>query len=171
LGSGHIFGAPYNLFKTKDSYLYIAIANDRTWEAFCSALSLVNLQKDERFRKAKERVSNKTVLESLVGEKLASLQTSEVEHALIDTGVPFGKFNTVKTLLEDRHFLGRKILREYQQGNKSYRSVVNPAIVDGKRIAANRPPPILGADTEKVLRSVLKIDSKRLRELRKKGIV
>jgi crotonobetainyl-CoA:carnitine CoA-transferase CaiB-like acyl-CoA transferase len=171
LGSGHIFGAPYNLFKTKDSYVYIAIANDRTWEAFCNALSLANLQKDERFRTANERVSNKTVLESLVGEKLASLQTSEVEQALLDSGVPFGKFNTVKTLLEDRHFLGRKLLREYQHGNKSYRSIVNPAVVDGKRITADRTPPILGADTEKVLRRVLKIDSKRLRDLKKKGIV
>ncbi|MFI5421693.1 MAG: CaiB/BaiF CoA transferase family protein [Nitrososphaerales archaeon] len=137
LGSGHIFGAPYNLFKTKDSYVYIAIANDRTWEAFCSALSLVDFQKDERFRTAKERVSNKTILESLVGEKLVSLQASEVEQALIDTGVPFGKFNTVKTLLEDPHFLGRKLLREYRHGNKSYRSIVTPAVVDGKRIAAD----------------------------------
>ena len=171
LGSGHIFGAPYNLFKTKDSHVYIAIANDRTWEAFCSALSLQDLARDERFRAAKDRVFNKSILEAIVGEKILSLQTADLEQALLDTGVPFGKFHSVKTLLEDRHFLGRKLLREYRHEARPYRSIVNPDIVDGKRAVADKSPPVLGADTEKVLRGWLGIGAGRFRKLKEKGIV
>ncbi len=38
LGSGHIFGSPYNLFKLSDGLIYIAIASDSHWEAFCTSL-------------------------------------------------------------------------------------------------------------------------------------
>ena len=35
LGSAHIFGAPYNLFKTKDGHVYIAVTGNKDWISFC----------------------------------------------------------------------------------------------------------------------------------------
>jgi glutaryl-CoA transferase len=171
LGSGHIFGAPYNLFKTRDSYMYIAIANDQTWEAFCKALLLQDLFADPQFRTSKDRVAQKVSLESLVAVKLENLSTAQVESALLGTGVPFGKFNTVKSLLEDQQFTGRKLLRKFAHQGRDYRGIVNPAVVNGKRAAATRGPPVLGADTERVLSAFLKISPKKLKNLKNRGII
>ncbi|MDA4129638.1 MAG: CoA transferase [Thaumarchaeota archaeon] len=171
LGSGHIFGAPYNLFKTKDERIYIAVANDRTWQAFCKSLSFSDLLNDERFQTGRDRVAKKKILEALVQKKLKETRYSEIEEALINSGVPFGKFNTVKTLLRDQHFLGREILRKYKYGKKPFRTIVNPAVVSGKRPVASDAPPVLGADTEKVLQTVLGMDPKELQRLKTKRII
>ena len=171
LGSGHIFGAPYNLFKTKDSLVYIAIANDRTWEAFCKSLSLEELFKDLRFRTAKDRVAQKAVLEELVAQKLALLSIDQIERSLLGTGVPFGKFNTVRSLLEDEQFLGRKILKKFNSQGREYRSIVSPVVVDGKRVSADGDPPVLGADTERVLTAFLKMPPAKLKDLKSRGII
>jgi crotonobetainyl-CoA:carnitine CoA-transferase CaiB-like acyl-CoA transferase len=171
LGSGHIFGAPYNLFKTKDGFVYIAIANDTVWQSFCKSFSFRDLLNDRKFLTAKDRVSRKKSLENIVAHRLKKLKSSQIEGALIDSGVPFGRFNTVRTLLKDTHFLGRGILKEYKLCSRRYRTIVNPTIINGSRRFAKESPPVLGADTEKVLRTVLDIDPRKLREFKTKGII
>ena len=64
LGSGHIFGAPYNLFRTKDGLVYVAIANDSAWESFCRALRFRELLSDGKFRYAEDRVRNRAARRS-----------------------------------------------------------------------------------------------------------
>ncbi|MDA4111515.1 MAG: CoA transferase [Thaumarchaeota archaeon] len=171
LGSGHIFGAPYNLFRTKDGFVYIAVANDSVWQSFCKSLSFQDLLDDKRFRLAKDRVSKKKSLESIIARRLRKMESAHIEESLLGSRVPFGKFNTVKTLLQDPHFLGKGIMKEYEYGQKRYRTIVNPVIVDGSRLSASGSPPVLGADTEKVLRTILGMNSTKLRELKTKGII
>jgi CoA:oxalate CoA-transferase len=171
LGSGHIFGAPYNLFKTKDGFVYVAIANDRSWESFCKALNFRELLSDKKFQDAKDRVRNKKLVEEKVAQSLSKLKNNLIEAALKDTGVPFGKFNTVSSLLKDPHFLGRGILNEYEYGKKKYRTIVSPSIVDGSRPFAKDSPEAVGASTERVLKDVLGIKARGLDLLRREGVI
>jgi len=171
LGSGHIFGAPYNLFKTNDGFVYIAIANDSSWESFCRALGFQELFSEKKYRSAKDRVSNKKGLEESVARGISGLKTAEIEAALNGTGVPFGKFNTVTSLLKDPHFLGRGLLKEYRYGKKKYRTIVSPAIVDGSRLFAKSSPVEVGANTKSVLRDVLGIKAHDLDKLKLEGVI
>ena len=43
LGTTHVFGAPYNLFRTRDGFVYIAVAGDKTWVSFCQSLGFLDL--------------------------------------------------------------------------------------------------------------------------------
>jgi len=171
LGAGHIFGAPYNLFKTKDGHVYIAIANDRTWESFCRALKLDKLLAEKKFHHSKDRVKNKIELEKAVAKQLRKIKTVGIEVALKDTGVPFGKFNTVKTLLNDPHFLGRGILKDYEYANKKYRTIVSPVIVNHSRPFSKKSPPEVGANTSAVLTEVLGITPTILERLKREKII
>ena len=171
LGSGHIFGSPYNLFKLCDGLVYVSVASDSHWRAFCSCLGFKDLLDDEKYLKAADRVRLKESLERMVSLRISKMKTSEVAAKLQDGGVPFGKFNTVGSLLEDPHFLEREILKPYHFSGKEYRTIVNPAIVDGQRPFASGNPPKLGADTRQVLRSVLKLKKRELDAIHAKGVI
>ncbi len=171
LGSGHIFGSPYNLFKTVDSYVYIAIASDGHWKAFCSQLGFVDLLEQGRFRHAADRVRLKKTLERAVARRLAKMTINQIELQLRNSGVPFGRFNTVHSLINDPHFLGRGLLKRYRYAGKKYRTTVNPSVIDGRRSYAEEDPPRVGEDSDSVLRSVLRLKKKELNSLRSRGIV
>jgi crotonobetainyl-CoA:carnitine CoA-transferase CaiB-like acyl-CoA transferase len=171
LGSGHIFGSPYNLFRTKDGFLYIAIASDAHWQSFCSSLGFSDLLKKKSFEKTVNRVRLKGQLEKIVASRLRKLPTEQVESRLRRSGVPFGRFNTVRSLLQDPHLLGREILKGYSYLGKDFRTIVNPALVDEERPYAKGDPPELGEDTDNVLRSVLGKTKTELKSLRSKHVI
>ena len=171
LGSTHIFGAPYNLFKTRDGFVYIAIANDAAWKAFCKAFSFDELLENKLYQTNSDRVKRKEELETLLSKRLENFQADEISRKLKDTGVPYGKLNTAKSLLEDAHFLSRDILKSYSYGGRNFRTIVNPSVISGRRLFAAKSPPDLGADTSKILRSLLKMKPKEVSRLRKMRVI
>ncbi|HYB04208.1 MAG TPA: CaiB/BaiF CoA-transferase family protein [Nitrososphaerales archaeon] len=171
LGSGHIFGSPYNLFRTKDGFVYVSISGDSQWQAFCRKLGFSDLLKEKKYERASDRVARKKALERLVASHLSKFKNSEIESRLRNSGVPFGKFNTVASLLKDPHFLERDLLKPYKFGGKRYRTIVNPSVVDGSRFFAESNPPKVGEDTEKILKTILGYDSKKINLLRSKGAI
>ncbi len=171
LGSGHIFGSPYNLFKTKDGHVYIAIASDAHWQAFCSKLGFSDLLENKNYQGAQDRVRLKKSLERTIAQRIAKLSDREIGSRLRDSSVPFGVFNTVASLLKDPHFLSRHLLKDYQYSGKKFRTIVNPAVVDGERPFAKNDPPQIGDDTEKVLREILDLEKADIRSLRLKGVI
>ena len=107
----------------------------------------------------------------MVAQKLSKLKFSEIEVALKDAAVPFGKFNTVASLLKDPHFLGRGILKEYNYGKKKYRTIVNPVLVNSSRPFAKDSPEAVGANTESVLSDILGIKAHNLERLKRERVI
>ncbi|MDG6997381.1 MAG: CoA transferase [Nitrososphaerota archaeon] len=171
LGTTHIFGSPYNLFKTKDALVYIAIANDKAWQELCKALDFTDLLAAKKYSTSTERVKNKEELERKVGSKLANISYRKIARVLQDTGVPFAKMNTAKSLLKDPHFLGRGILKQYRYDSARFRTIVNPSIVGSKRPYAAESPPSVGEHTEQVLRSLLHLEKKQIDELKAAQVI
>jgi crotonobetainyl-CoA:carnitine CoA-transferase CaiB-like acyl-CoA transferase len=171
LGTSHIFGAPYSLFRTKKGFVYIAIASDDAWRSFCGALGFDDLLADARYATNASRVGNKVRLERIIARRLGRFDCEEIVKALKDRGVPVAKMNTTKSLIEDPHFMASGILKEYKYLGKRYRTVVNPPIIDGRRRYTTRSPPELGADTDDVLKSLLGIDRDKMNLLRKDKVI
>ena len=171
LGTAHLFGAPYNLFKTSDGYLYIAVANNKAWTSFCRSLGFDDLLKDKRFTTNSDRVKRKKKLEHFISTRIMKMSTSQLVKKLKDSGVPFGKLNTAKSLLKDRGLSGTGIIREYSYSGKKFRTVVNPSIVNGSRQFAARSPSKLGADTKSVLKSLLHITDHDIMDLKKSQVI
>jgi crotonobetainyl-CoA:carnitine CoA-transferase CaiB-like acyl-CoA transferase len=171
LGTTHIFGAPYNLFRVKDAKVYVAVANDGAWESFCKALGFEDLLASRKYKTSTDRVKNKTELEKIVARRMSRISFNQIEKSLQNRGVPFAKLNTARSLVLDPHFLGRDILKKYEYARKKFRTVVNPSVVDGWRPYAARSPPSLGEDTDSVLKSVLHLSEREIRELRSEHVI
>ncbi len=171
LGSTHIFGAPYNLFKTRDGHVYIAVAGDKDWISFCDSLGFEDLAARSDYSFSAGRVENKKRLEEELSKRLRIIDTESVEKALLTARVPFSRLNTAKTLQYDPQFKARKLLGNYSFGGKSFKTIVNPSLLNGKRHYAKKNPPSLGQHTSEVLRDVLKIEAKEIQRLAEARIV
>ena len=151
LGTRHLFGAPYNLFKTKDGYIYIAIANDQAWLSFCKSIGFEDLLREKKYSDNQSRVLRSVKLEGIIAKRLGRLSTSYLVNRLKYSGVPFAKMNTAKSLLRDRNLHGSGIIREYSYSGKKFRTAVNPPIINGTRRFTRMPPSTLGEVTGSVL--------------------
>ena len=50
MGSRHPSIAPFEAFKTEDSYIIIAAGNDKLFNNLCNVLEIPTISKDERFK-------------------------------------------------------------------------------------------------------------------------
>ena len=176
LGSTHIFGAPYNLFRTSDGWVYIAVAGDSDWDSFCNALEFADLHSREEYRTREDRVRNKTTLESIIGSRISRMKTGEVCRKLKKWRVPSSALNTAKSLLSDPHFRSRGLLLTYhlasaEGGERTYHSIVNPAVINGRRVYASKSPPKLGGDTESILMDIVGLSAKEISALEREKVI
>lgn len=171
LGSTHVFGAPYGLFRTADGYIYLSIVSDKHWRDFCEALGFRDLLEDPRYASNRDRVSRKAELEEEVGKRLSRYYTQELLKILHRRRIPAAPLYRVSNLLSDSHLASRKILGEVSWKGRAVRVALNPIRIDGERYSKQGDPPKLGGDTEWVLTSLLGMDRGEVEKLRRDGVI
>lgn len=171
LGAEHIFGAPYNLFETRNGFVYIAVAGDKTWSSFCESLGYHDLLKMGEYSTNAKRVLHKKSLERTISNRLSKLSSESIMNRLTGSEVPCSKLNTVKSLLRDPHFLAAGALNDYVYSGKRFRTVVNPTKINGLRSFNRNSPRELGSDTKSVLTELLGMTSAELSVLKKTSVI
>ena len=171
-GTAHPNIVPYQAFPTKDSWLMLAVGNDRQYEVFCAVAGKPALAKDRRFRTNADRVSNR---EALVGEigKICRLKTTAAWVRLLGAAaVPCGPINNLAEVFEDAQVKHRKLrfdLRHARGGRLP--QVRQPALFARMDSVSTEPPPLLGAHTEKVLSDELGLTSDEILSLKGDGTI
>jgi crotonobetainyl-CoA:carnitine CoA-transferase CaiB-like acyl-CoA transferase len=95
MGNAHPSISPYELYRTADRDLVLAIGNDRQFGALCDRLGAPNLAADERFSTNTARVNNRHVLRTELERRLATRPASAWVAILNDAGVPAGEVNDI----------------------------------------------------------------------------
>lgn len=81
-------GAPYALYATKDSYLFVGALINRHFRAFCDVLGLPELAKDPRYKTMATRVDNHPELREQIEAVTKRRTSAEWEVLLSDKNVP-----------------------------------------------------------------------------------
>jgi crotonobetainyl-CoA:carnitine CoA-transferase CaiB-like acyl-CoA transferase len=155
-GNSHPSIVPYDSFATGDGYLSIAVINESLWERFCAMLGLESLTEDARFATNAERVAHKAELYAILVPKLASMSGAALFEALRGAGVPVGKVQDLREVFDSEQVRAMSIERRIQHpvaGEVS--QIAAPFHFHGG--AADRdpaPPPVLGQDSDRVLRGL-----------------
>ncbi|MES1931653.1 L-carnitine dehydratase/bile acid-inducible protein F [Salinisphaera shabanensis T35B1] len=171
-GWRHRVSAPYQALATRDGYLMLGCANQRTWERFCN--DVVNKPEwieDPRFATNSDRGRNVEELEALIEEVFASEDTDTWRARCDEAGVPAGPINTFSQALSDPHYVERGMVQEFEHptaGNVKTLGFASKFSSTPQQI--RRPSPLLGEHTEEVLAD-MGIDAARLAELRASGAV
>jgi len=100
-GNAHPNLVPYQLFKTKDRAVVIAIGNDPQWQSACGALGLQDLATDPALDTNAGRLAQRERVVSAITNRLSMDTADRWLGALDAVGVPCGVVRTVKEALAD----------------------------------------------------------------------
>ena len=127
LGSRHPSIAPFEAFKTKDSYIIIAAGNDKLFENLCKALNLDDLITDNKFKSNSSRSQNMDNLKKIFEDKLVNKTTSEWVKLLESLKIPCGPIYNIKEAVENPQIEARNmIVKAYHKVIGDFKLAGNP---------------------------------------------
>jgi crotonobetainyl-CoA:carnitine CoA-transferase CaiB-like acyl-CoA transferase len=100
-GNAHPNLVPYQLFRTSDRPMVIAVGNDAQWLACCRALERRDLAEEVRYLANAGRVEHRTALVRTLSETLETRPAAEWLERLAKNGVPAGVVRQVSEALGD----------------------------------------------------------------------
>lgn len=144
--------APYESFATKDSYLQLAAGNNRIWLKLCDVLNLPELPADPRFRTNADRVAHRDALHEILEARFRTEGAAHWEDVLLAQGVPCSRVRNLADVAADPQVAALELLAPVAHSKiPNLRMVDFPVKIDGRRAAAQLPPPAVGEHTNEVL--------------------
>ena len=110
MGSRHPSIAPFEAFKTKDSYIIIAAGNDKLFEKLCNLLQIPEVSKDPKFSDNSSRAKNMDELKKILEEKLLSKKTGDWVSEMEKDKIPCGPIFNIKEAVENPQIESRNMI-------------------------------------------------------------
>jgi crotonobetainyl-CoA:carnitine CoA-transferase CaiB-like acyl-CoA transferase len=172
LGNAHPNIVPYQTFRTADGDIILACGNDNLFRKFCEVAGCQDLARDARFETNAGRVENRDAITALLADIFAKRTTREWVEGLEAAGVPNGPINNIRQVFEEPQAIARRLRFELPHPTAgSVPLVASPMRFSATPVEQKRAPPILGENTEEILREVLGLDAGAIAELRAARIV
>ena len=127
MGSRHPSIAPFEAFKTKDSYIIIAAGNDKLFNELCSVLQKKDLIKNDKFATNDQRCRNMDELKEIFEGILIKKKTSEWINIFSPRKIPCGPINNIKEAVENEQTIARNmIVKTYHKKIGEFKLAGNP---------------------------------------------
>ena len=127
MGSRHPSIAPFEAFKTKDSYIIIAAGNDKLFAKLCDVLKIPETSNDERFNSNSLRCENMDQLKEIFEKQLNSKTTNEWVKEMEALKIPCGPIFNIKQAVENPQIQERNmIVKSYHKIIGEFKSAGNP---------------------------------------------
>jgi itaconate CoA-transferase len=120
MGLAHPSIAPYGVFRSKDGKdILISIQSEREWKKLCAeVLGAPQLPGDPRFANMVERVRNRALTDTTVGDVFATLARDTLLERLAKADIAFAEVNTMADLTKHPHL--RRVTVDTPAGPVSY---------------------------------------------------
>ena len=154
MGSRHPAIAPFEAFRTKDSYIIIAAGNDKLFEKLCNILEISQIFNDERFNSNSLRSKNMEELKIILENKLSSKTTSEWVSQMEKEKIPCGPIYNIKEAVENPQVKSRNmIVKAHHKVIGDFKLAGNPIKMSSYKDETTRGDiPDLDEHREKILK-------------------
>jgi crotonobetainyl-CoA:carnitine CoA-transferase CaiB-like acyl-CoA transferase len=165
-------GVPARVFTCADGDIMLVVGNDSQFEKCCRVLGHPELAADPRFVRNNDRVEHRNelmpILEKLFLTKPCKYWLDELERA----GVPAGPINDFAQVFADEQVRSRGMEVKVRHPFREDLSLIrNPITFSETPVTDYAAPPLLGQNTEEVLKGKLGFDDARIAELRAAKVV
>ena len=156
MGSRHPSIAPFEAFKTKDSYIIIAAGNDKLFENLCKALNLGDLIDDKKYNTNSSRSENMDELKKILENKLKDNSTKNWVQTLEELKIPCGPIYNIKEAVENPQVEARNmIVKAYHKVIGDFKLAGNPIKMSSYKDEKIRGDiPDLDEHREKILKEI-----------------
>jgi crotonobetainyl-CoA:carnitine CoA-transferase CaiB-like acyl-CoA transferase len=172
LGNAHPNIVPYQVFVASDGHIIVAVGNENQFARMCEVIGRSELASDARFATNASRVNNRDELIAILQGIFAARTMRDWLESLERAGVPCGPINTVADVFADPQVQARGLKLDLPHPSIGLvPSVANPIKYSATPISYSSAPPMLGADTDEILREMIGVPPEEIARLRKAGIV
>ena len=171
-GNAHPNIVPYQTFQTSDGWIIVAVGNDGQFRKFVEAGGRPELADDERFATNPSRVRHRDTLVPILAEMVKTRGKADWIGTLEAAGVPCGPINELDEVFDNEQVVARgmQVSLPHPCG-ADVKLVRNPIRMSATPPDARTAPPLLGAQTEDVLRDMLGYDDERIAALKAKQAI
>ncbi|VWB25066.1 L-carnitine dehydratase/bile acid-inducible protein F [Burkholderia lata] len=171
-GNAHPNIVPYQTFQTRDGWIIVAVGNDGQFRKFVEAGGQPALADDERFATNPSRVRHRDTLVPILAEMVKTRDKADWIGALEAAGVPCGPINDLDEVFDNEQVVARgmQVSLPHPCGADA-KLVRNPIRMSATPPEARTAPPLLGAQTDDVLRDMLGYDDAKIAALRAKQAI
>ena len=140
--------------ETKDGYINMAIASERTYQGLAAAAGRPDWITDPRFAKYLDRRTNWGALMDEVEAWSRGLTTVACQALLDKNGVPASPYRTVKEAMADPQLEHRDAFAEVADAGGTFKVINPPFRMSASRTRAGARAPALGEHTDEILGQV-----------------
>lgn len=154
-GNGHPNIVPYRTYPAADGDLALAVGNDRQFAVLATEVGHPEWAGDHRFATNPERVRHRELVDSMIGDVLATRTREEWVEVFDRVGIPSGPINQVSEALSSPQTTAREMVVEMEHSVAGQLRMLGlPIALSDTPASIRHEPPALGADTETVLAEV-----------------
>jgi len=172
MGNAHPNIVPYEDFPTADGNMVLTVGNDAQFARLCDVLSHPEWASDDRFATNPARVANRRALIPKLRQATVMRSTREWVDVLERAGVPCGPVNTLDQVFDDPQVLARGMKQSlHHPALGEVPSVGNPVKLKLTPVSYRMAPPLLGGQSEQVLRKIAGLSPDAIKALRDQGVI
>jgi formyl-CoA transferase len=171
-GNAHATIVPYQTFKARDQWIIVGVGNDRQFQSLCALIGNAELANDERFATNPRRVANRDELIALLADIFVTEDGAIWLTGMTQAGIPCGPINTVDQVFEHPQIQHRQMVVEVPHPTAGSVRVVGPPVIMSDTPAQVRShPPLLGEQTDEILRGRIGLSQDEIARLRNDGAI
>lgn len=172
---GHRGGSPTGMYPCApggpNDYVYMLISDTRMWDRLCVTIGRDDLLTDERFESGRLRIQHADALDAEIAEWTRRHTKFEAMRILCEGGVAASAIYDTIEVMEDPHLRARGFVQTVQHPASGQVTLMGSPLRMSESSVPIRPAPLLGADTDEVLASELRLAATELEDLRAGGAI
>lgn len=154
-GNHDRFVAPYGIFEARDGWAVIIADTQKRFEALCDVLGLPELKTDEQFSDNAARIRNRDLLAEKIEAVTRGMFRREIEQKLLAADFPASEVLPFIEAYTSEHANVTNVTEMvWQEKIGNIRFYNNPLRFDDQICPIRRGAPLLGQDTDEILKSV-----------------
>jgi crotonobetainyl-CoA:carnitine CoA-transferase CaiB-like acyl-CoA transferase len=174
MGNRDVWMSPHNCFRCagEDEWVTIACGTEDEWQALCSTIGHPQLVTDPRFRTAADRKAHEDEVEVLITAWTTPRGKWDVTRMLQAVGVAAFPSMNSKDLAEDPHLNERGFftrLPHPEVGVQTHTGI--PWRLSNGPNGVRKPAPLLGEDTDTVMRDILHCSDEEIAKLKEQKVL
>ncbi|MDE2446003.1 MAG: CoA transferase [Alphaproteobacteria bacterium] len=171
LGNAHPNIVPYQTFETADGHIIMAVGNDRQYAEYCRIIGAPELAQPP-YDTNRGRVENRAALIPQLRPFMKRRSTAQWVEAFEAASVPCGPINTIDQVFANEQVEARGLkINLTREDGVAVPGVANPIVFSKTPNTYVKAPPLLGSDTEAVLREELVLDDAAIAALKSHNII
>ncbi len=171
IGNSHFVHVPYNSYPTADGHLVICVITDNFWQNLKQVVNCPGFDKPE-YDGQPGRLADKEYIDSTLAEIFKQDTTDNWLAKLNEKRIPAAPVNTFSRALADEQVQYRNMVVDLPHpSDKTTKGPGCPIKLSRTNEESFSPAPLLGENTDQLMREVLGYDESTIAELKAGGVI